>query len=132
MNDLNQVFDRFDTLCSDPLFLEILQSHKTLGDILEELNVEIDHETMIRPNKNGVYGGGYINGLFFAKRELVKQLSILRCRLLNLLGFEDTKPIICSLIISILAEYEQNELSIERTLGDIRNLIVLHLEGEKV
>mgnify|MGYP001040515204 CR=1 FL=1 len=128
MNSVQEALDRFDLLRSQGSFQNLLQSIRAMGEVEGAITAEIDIVTMERPNSNGVYGGGYINGLFFAKRKVTKEQDLLRDSLFNLLGFEKIIDELYIDFVLSMKDFERGNFELEETLDNIREIIAAYFK----
>jgi hypothetical protein len=128
MNSVQEALDRFDLLRNQDSFQNLLRSIRAMGEVEGTISEEINIVTMERPNSNGVYGGGYINGLFFAKREVTKKQRLLSDSLYNLLGFEKNIDELHIDFILLMKDFECGNLELEETLDNIREIIAAYFK----
>ncbi|MBA9043105.1 hypothetical protein HNP21_006283 [Bacillus aryabhattai] len=133
LKTLKDKLRQFDDLAEDTMIeYYVFNYFKTLGELKKELDTEIENE-LFKPTIQGAYSAGYVNGLVYTKKRLIRELMDMHNHLFVTILFPnmDDSEFITQLN-EIVFGFEEGEYDYESTMSKLREVLIIYCNDKGI
>jgi len=127
LKTLKDKLRQFDDLAKDTMIEHYVFNYfKILGRLKRDLDTEIENE-LFKPTIQSAYSAGYVSGLAFTKKGLLRELMTMHNHLFVTILFPtmDDSEFITQLN-GIVVRFEEGEYDYEATISKLREALITH------
>ncbi|WP_456363558.1 hypothetical protein [Priestia aryabhattai] len=132
MNELEEAIGRVNDFRKFSFFNDIFRDFKAIGNLQRQLTIEAENESR-NPTVKGAFNSGYVNGVFFAKKQLLGAVFPLHKDILNVLTETWQCPFeLESEMNDVICKYENiEEYTLANLYSELNAVVKNHFNSTK-
>jgi len=132
LNELEEAIDRVNAFRNITFFKDAFKDLKEIGNLQRQLTLEAENESK-NPTVEGAFNSGYVNGLFFTKKQLLGEVLPLHKNVLNLLTETWQCPFeLESEMNDVICKYENiEECTIDNLFSELNTVVENYFKSAK-